>query len=220
MARTCTTRNRLLEACLRILQEHSYGRSTVDEICQAARVQKGSFYYFFKSKAALAVATLEQTWLACVPALDEAYAPSVAPLDRLRRHCALLLQDQCGLQKRTGSVPGCPYCALGSEIGAEEPIIRAKVVEIIERQLAYIAFAIRDAQKAGLIRKADPVVQARHVWALMSGTLGLARIENSLEPLHGMAEGVIEFLGAPSAARPVRSSVAKLTFSTVKSNRN
>ena len=220
MARTCTTRNRLLEACLRILQEHSYGRSSVDEICQAARVQKGSFYYFFKSKAALAVATLEQTWLACVPALDDAYTPSVAPLDRLRKHCALLLQDQCGLQKRTGAVPGCPYCALGSEIGAEEPIIRAKVIEIIERQLTYIASAIRDAQKAGLVRTGDPVVQARQVWALMSGTLGLARIENSLEPLRGMADGVIDFLGASPAARPARKPASNLIYSTTKSNRN
>jgi len=39
--------------------EEGYGVVTIDDICQRAGVKKGSFYYFFESKSALAVAALE-----------------------------------------------------------------------------------------------------------------------------------------------------------------
>ena len=85
-------------------------------------------------------------------------------------------------------------------------------LEIIDRQIAYLASAVRDAQKAGLVSKADPVSQARLVWALMSGTLGLARIENSLEPLRGMVGGVFAILGASPAAKTSRKNSTTLVF--------
>lgn len=52
------TRTRLLDATYTLMLRKGYPSTSVDEICQAAEVSKGSFYHFFKSKQELALAML------------------------------------------------------------------------------------------------------------------------------------------------------------------
>ena len=59
MGRKSDAKERLLDAALDLIWERSYGVVTIDAICEKAGVKKGSFYYFFESKSALAVAALE-----------------------------------------------------------------------------------------------------------------------------------------------------------------
>ncbi len=49
-------RNKLLDAALTVLRQKGYAATTVDDICQAAEVTKGSFFHHFESKEALAIA--------------------------------------------------------------------------------------------------------------------------------------------------------------------
>ena len=56
MGRTSDADERLMTAARDLMWEESYGSVTIDDICARAGVKKGSFYYFFDSKAALAVA--------------------------------------------------------------------------------------------------------------------------------------------------------------------
>ena len=62
MGRTSDADERLKDAALALIWEESYGAVTIDDICKRAEVKKGSFYYFFESKAELAVAALEKMW--------------------------------------------------------------------------------------------------------------------------------------------------------------
>jgi TetR/AcrR family transcriptional repressor of nem operon len=50
------TRERLLDAALHVIRERGYGAASVDEVCRAAGVTKGSFFHHFKSKEDMAVA--------------------------------------------------------------------------------------------------------------------------------------------------------------------
>jgi TetR/AcrR family transcriptional repressor of nem operon len=52
-------RDKLLESAVRLLGDYGYSATTVDDICEDAGVAKGSFYHFFGSKEALAVAALD-----------------------------------------------------------------------------------------------------------------------------------------------------------------
>jgi TetR/AcrR family transcriptional repressor of nem operon len=63
MGRVSDAKERLMSAAMDLVWEESYGAVTVDDICQRADVKKGSFYYFFQSKADLAGAALEKMWL-------------------------------------------------------------------------------------------------------------------------------------------------------------
>ena len=81
MGRTSDADQRLMEAALELMWEDSYGSVTIDHICQKADVKKGSFYYFYKSKSALAVAALNKLWNDdWKPKMDMCFSSSVDPL--------------------------------------------------------------------------------------------------------------------------------------------
>ena len=62
MGRTSDAKEKLLSVAFDLIHENSYGAVGVDQICKRARVNKGSFYYFFKTKTDLVVAAYEEHW--------------------------------------------------------------------------------------------------------------------------------------------------------------
>jgi len=61
--RSAATRTQILEAAERVFAQSGFDSSGVAEICQAAGVSKGAFYYHFPSKQAVFLELL-QNWLA------------------------------------------------------------------------------------------------------------------------------------------------------------
>ena len=59
---------KLLDAAMRVIRTKGYTATTVDDICHAAGVSKGSFIHHFESKEALALAAVEH-WNALTGAL-------------------------------------------------------------------------------------------------------------------------------------------------------
>ena len=53
------TRTRLLEAARDVIRAKGYTATTVDDICAAAKVSKGSFFHHFSTKEELGVAAIE-----------------------------------------------------------------------------------------------------------------------------------------------------------------
>ena len=62
MKQESDTKQKLLSVAMDLIWESSYGSVSVDDICTKAGVNKGSFYYAFKSKSDLAVAAFERHW--------------------------------------------------------------------------------------------------------------------------------------------------------------
>lgn len=62
-ARSAATRQKILQAALSLFSQSGYDATGVAEICRAAGVSKGAFYYHFPSKQALFLDLLEG-WLA------------------------------------------------------------------------------------------------------------------------------------------------------------
>ena len=79
---------------MEMIWESSYGSVSVDDICTKAGVNKGSFYYAFKSKSDLAVAAFERYWENKQPRLDKIFSPQVPPLERLDNYCQQIIKDQ------------------------------------------------------------------------------------------------------------------------------
>ncbi|WP_367870115.1 TetR/AcrR family transcriptional regulator [Luteolibacter sp. Populi] len=200
MGRKSDAKERLLEAAGDLIWENSYGMVTIDAICEKAGVKKGSFYYFFESKADLAVAALEEDWQKEMkPKFDAMFSASNPPLERIR----LMMQSSYDCQKQmleeNGQILGCPCFSLGSEICTQNEPIRAKVQETLCRMVRYLESAIRDAQADGSVGPGDPLIKAKAVYTLYEGSLTEARIHNSLESLRILPEMVMGYLGAPIA---------------------
>lgn len=209
MGRTSDAKERLLEAALDLIWERSYGVVTIDAICDKAGVKKGSFYYFFESKAELAVAAMDLNWAECgKPKWDSIFSACTEPLDRIRNFFQWVYDSQAKLQAEHGKVLGCPCFSIGSETSnLDEPIL-AKSQEILQRQIRYFESAIRDAQAQGVIAGGDAALKAKCVFALFEGSLGQARIQNDLEVLRILPEAGLGLLGAVRLSEPAPTGKA------------
>src|SRR4028119_2236030 len=98
MGRVSDAKQRLLDATIDLIWQHSYGAVTVDNICERAGVKKGSFYYFFPSKTDLVVAALDAHWQTVKTHLDGIFAPSLPALDRLRGYFDFVYQRQLAMK--------------------------------------------------------------------------------------------------------------------------
>jgi TetR/AcrR family transcriptional regulator, transcriptional repressor for nem operon len=78
------TRTKLLDAALNVIRAKGYSATTVDDICVASGVGKGSFFHHFKSKEELAIAAT-QHWSAVTGALFESapYQQVADPRERI-----------------------------------------------------------------------------------------------------------------------------------------
>src|SRR5262245_63570685 len=84
---TVTAKEALLEAGTHIILEKGYNHMGIQEVLQAAGVPKGSFYYYFPSKAAFGLQIIERFAAAYTRRLDQCLGDtSASPLSRLRRH--------------------------------------------------------------------------------------------------------------------------------------
>src|SRR4029453_9413216 len=126
MPRTSTAKERLTVAALRMIWGQSYGATSVDAICEKAKVKKGSFYYFYKSKCDLAVAAIDADWKKQRVQLDSIFSPTVPPLDRLRRYFDFSFEHLQQVRDECGAVLGGPLHALGSEVCTQETALRDK----------------------------------------------------------------------------------------------
>src|SRR5205085_11852268 len=108
MGRVSDAKERLMEAVGELIWTGSYGSTTIDQICEKAGVKKGSFYYFFDSKADVAVASLEVGCAEHRQEMDSAFSPTIPPLERIRKYCESCYQKQVEIKRQYGRVLGCP----------------------------------------------------------------------------------------------------------------
>src|SRR6266851_7766819 len=142
MPRTSDVKERLTDAALDLMWENRYGATSVDAICERAGAKKGSFYYFFKSKSELAAAALEADWRMRKADMDSIFSPTIPPLERLERYFDFVYDRLAELQKKCGSILGCPLLSIGSEVSTQDQGVRATVDRIWDRKIKYFASAI------------------------------------------------------------------------------
>jgi len=94
MGRVSDAKAKLLAVAFDLIHEHSYGSVSVEQICSRAKVNKGSFYYFFKSKTDLVVAAYEERWRLKEADYERVFASTKPPLKRLELWCDYIRATQ------------------------------------------------------------------------------------------------------------------------------
>jgi TetR/AcrR family transcriptional regulator, transcriptional repressor for nem operon len=200
MPRVSDMKERLMDAAMDLIWENSYGATSVDAICERAGAKKGSFYYFFKSKSELAAAALEDCWTKKKAEMDSIFSPTVPPLERFDRYFDFVHDRLAEVQKKCGSILGCPFISVGSEVSTQDQIVRETIDRIMDRKLNYFVSAVRDAAAEGLIDAPDPGAKARALFSCYQGMMAQARIQNDIELLRGFKEVAMEVLGVKRVA--------------------
>jgi TetR/AcrR family transcriptional repressor of nem operon len=197
-------RGRLMDAAMDLMWRNSYGAASVEAICERAGAKKGSFYYFFKSKSELAAAALEADWNKKKVEMDSIFSPVVPPLERFDLYFDFVHGRLAQLQQKCGSILGCPFVSVGSEVSTQDETVRETIDRIMDRKLKYFISAVRDAGAQGLIDAPDPEAKGRALFACYQGTIAQARIQKDIELIRDFKHVAKEILGVrrPDAVAP------------------
>ncbi|HEV2455180.1 MAG TPA: TetR/AcrR family transcriptional regulator [Verrucomicrobiae bacterium] len=200
MAKPTDTREKLLQVAFDLIWNQSYGSVSVDQICERAHVNKGSFYHFFESKSELAVEAYEENWREKQPELDRVFSAQNPPLERLLGWCQYVRDRQRKKAEKYGHVCGCPYASLGTELATQDEKIRGKSQEIMDRTIRYIESALRDAAREGLISLEDAGGGARRIYTAVLGQLLYAKVHNDLGVLSELEPMIMNTIGVRALA--------------------
>lgn len=170
-------RTRLLDAALQVIRTKGYHATTVDEICTAAGVTKGSFFHHFKGKEDLAVMATHH-WNDGTGAFFAGADYHRLPTARER---VLAYIDLRG-QMLAGELADFT-CLLGTmvqEAYATHPVIREACRAGIEGHAHTVALDIAEA-KALHASSADwqPQELALYIQAVLQGAFVLAKAQGS-----------------------------------------
>lgn len=171
------------------MHDHGYHAVGVADICARAGTKKGSFYHFFDSKQALAVAMLDAAWVRArrtifAAAFDD---PSQCAMDSFDVYGHTLADHLVRLAKERGSVVGCKFGNLANECAATDAAIGRCVSDIFESMSDVFASTIVRGQATGeLAADLDPRESATRLLALMEGLMTVAKATNDPELLRDL----------------------------------
>ncbi|MCP5433597.1 MAG: TetR/AcrR family transcriptional regulator [Alphaproteobacteria bacterium] len=147
------TRERILAAAERLIQDKGYSGTTLDDVLEATRLTKGAFFHHFKGKGDLARAVVERFTERDFALFDEWSARadrlSDDPLERMLIFLKLFEEFLDGLGE---PFPGCVLATYTHENRQFGPEMHAFVRESFERWIDYF-----EAKLAPLLAARSPV---------------------------------------------------------------
>ena len=168
-------RYRILDAAVRLIGEQGgFHQISVDEILKQSNVQKSNFYYHFKNKEDLALATLD----AMIQKVDEdiwqgiLQDKSLSPKERLDKLVDTLVEQFEANQGKIGE----PFANLVTELSNHHPEFQQKVSDFFIRYSAYLEGVIQEGIEEDEFRQSlIPREAAEAILSQIEGAYLLAR---------------------------------------------
>lgn len=156
-------RTRLIEAAKSLIHHRGYYATTLADIAHAAKVPPGNVYYYFKTKADIAVATISdyRNWFG--QTLDEL---NRMPHPQQRLNGFL---DIPGSQLKEYTTSGCPIGSLCQELAKSEDRLLRQLAAILVDQIAWVT------RQFQLLRRAQPESDGIDFIARLQGAILLAQ---------------------------------------------
>ncbi|MFJ4850453.1 TetR family transcriptional regulator [Streptomyces sp. NPDC088733] len=202
MGRTSDAREKILTAAQSLIELRGYSALGVAEICKTAGVPKGSFYYFFESKEALALAVIDEHWAIQRGGWSRIMNGDAPPLERLRQLFEETEAEQRAGQQSCGTVSGCMFGNLTLEMSNQTEAIRARLQDIFDAQVAMVEAVVTEARDRGEVHVADLHEAARSVVAQLEGQVLFAKLYNNTSPLGMLWANCLALLGAHAPQEP------------------
>lgn len=180
-----TTRERLLEAGLRLLLEHGYNDLGIQVLLKETGIPKGSFYHHFASKEDFALQVIDRYMEEVQRGLDVALGdPSLTPLGRARRFFELSREKY----RRDGYM-GCMLGGLGQELSGVNATFAARIEACFGEISGRIASCLEEARHRGEIpQDADPRELANLLLNCWEGAALRSRLLRDPGPLDRMLD--------------------------------
>lgn len=170
------TQEKLLSAAKTLMLSKGYPATTVDEICESAKVSKGSFYHAFSSKEELGIRLLD--WYHQGGA-DEVFGGSFNDLkDPKQKMFEFLDHVDRSSKELWGS--GCLLANLGLELAETSPKIRGEVSGIFKKLTRRLEKIFEPASKKKTAKEGPTAKDlAEQFLVMLEGSIVLARVNKN-----------------------------------------
>jgi len=172
------TKEKLLDVAHGLFLNQGFSATSIDKICRAAKVTKGGFFHYFKSKDELGKAVLERFCAASHSIMKEAGCCEKTP-DPLERVFANL-DGVVHYVKSSSASKGCLIATFTQEMSGSNPQIQAMCAEGLKGWAAMIKKDLQLAQKKYVPRaRLDIAGLADYCVAVVEGAQVMAKATKS-----------------------------------------
>ncbi len=165
------TRERILQAADKLFYQYGYHATGLEQILAEGGITKGNFYYHFKSKEALAIATLDWHFGQVQNEVARIVGKNASPLQALLDvldFFSTLIQEQ----KKAGGIFGCYFGNFTLEMGNENPAIRTRLRAIFDDyHAAFKELLMKAAEAKELPEPVQPEQLAGIAVSLLEGAI-------------------------------------------------
>ena len=172
-----STRQMLIDVSTQLMMAKGYNATKIEEVCQAAEVTKGAFFYYFKTKEELGTSVLQSYW----KTRQNQFAGSDwhagdTPLQQLQMFLAVVaevfMHDPNGVTCLAGSFT--------QELAQINPIFREQVSALFVEWAEQIKPVLQAARDQAPSKNAiDTDALADHIVIVIEGALILAQAQQN-----------------------------------------
>jgi TetR/AcrR family transcriptional regulator, transcriptional repressor for nem operon len=188
------TRDRILQSAQELIHERGYEAVGVAEICARAKVNKGSFYHFFRTKENLGLAVIDTYWEQSRGGFD-GLAAEGAPLVQLREFLGGMVAHVQQDKKAHGCVRGCLFGNMALELAPQAPAVQQRLNTIFGEQNRALAGLIRRGVDAGDLPEQDAAQSADDLIAFLEGAVLISKVRNDPSVFAAAEPAVFRLLG-------------------------
>src|SRR5277367_3753694 len=178
------TRRRLVDAALYLFWLRGYAATAIAEVCQRAKANPGSFYFFFKTKEELLLAVLELYIESLLPVVVEPVLSAIQ--DPVERVFGILEFYRRNLLA-TGCTYGCPIGRLALEIPEEQFRVHKRLADNFDGWTAAVEKCLEDARER-LPENINLRTLSKFVLTVMEGGVMQSRAHRAIEPFDASVE--------------------------------
>lgn len=196
-----STKQRLIDAGLRMLLEQGYNSLGIQALLDATHTPRGSFYHHFRDKEDFALQVLDAYMTGVHAGLDECLGDqSRPPLARIRRFFELTQESF----QQEGYL-GCLMGGLGQELSGVSEVFRSKIDWCLSSIAERLATCLSEAKQRGEIPETCDVQELADLLVnCWEGAALRSRLRRHPAPLTAM----LDFCIASIAATPQGASAA------------
>ncbi len=175
------TKKNILSVAQELMLAKGFGATSIDEICSKARLTKGAFFHYFKSKDELGKVLLECFCDSTKEAMNCCIKlPDSDPLKRVFQYIDALIH----LVRKTDFMNGCLLGCFAQELSDTHPEIRQLCASGFDGWSRVLERDLKDAKKKYTPKsKVDPKSLAHHFIAVLEGAQILAKTNGNKKVL-------------------------------------
>ena len=197
---THSTKQRLIDAGLRLLLEHGYNDLGLQALLAETRLPKGSFYHHFKDKEDFALQVVDAYMAQVHAALDECLRDlNLPPVARVERFFEMTARKY-----REEGYMGCLMGGLGQELSGVSEVFRRKIEACFSTIAERISVCLEEARTSGSIPgDVDVLEMANLIVDCWEGAALRSRLRRNPASLNAMLDFCLR-----SVREPKRSDAA------------